>query len=106
MKQLTEQILEYAAHHTRGAPIMAKCLLHLGNRAGVDQALSRLARRGQLLRAGRGVYVRPVESRFGTRPPSVEDVVQNLASERGEITAPSGAASANALGLTIERQSG
>lgn len=33
----------------------------LGSRAAVDQCLSRLVRRDQLLRAGRGLYVRPIE---------------------------------------------
>jgi hypothetical protein len=49
--------------------VAAKSLLHLGNRAAVDQALSRLTERGQLIRAGRGVYLRPITSRFGTRAP-------------------------------------
>lgn len=79
----------------------AKSLLHLGNRAAVDQALSRLASRGRLLRAARGIYLRPVTSRFGARAPSVEQVVEGLA-KLGEVIATSGAAAANALGLTTQ----
>ena len=71
MQRLTEQILAHAEGLPEGAPIAAKSLLHLGNRAAVDQALSRLAERGRLMRAGRGVYLRPVSSRFGVRAPSV-----------------------------------
>ena len=85
-----------------GTPLAAKCLLHLGNRAAVDQALSRLTERGQLIRAGRGVYLRPVASRFGTRAPSVEQTVEALASQRGEVIVSNGAAAANALGLTTQ----
>jgi len=77
-------------------------MLHLGNRAAVDQALSRLAERGWLIRADRGVYLRPVTSRFGTRPPSVAQAVEALASQRGEIIVSSGAAAANTLGLTTQ----
>jgi len=77
-------------------------LLHLGNRAAVDQALSRLAEREQLIRAGRGVYLLPVTSRFGTRAPSVEQAVEALASQRGEVIVSSGAAAANSLGLTTQ----
>jgi len=55
MTRLSEQILAYAAGLPEGAPVSAKSLLHLGNRAAVDQALSRLTERGQLIRAGRGV---------------------------------------------------
>lgn len=102
MRRLTEQILAYAEGLPEGTPVAAKSLLHLGNRAAVDQALSRLAERGQLIRAGRGVYLRPVTSRFGTRAPSVEQAVEALATQRGEIIVPNGAAAANALGLTTQ----
>lgn len=102
MTRLTEQILAYATGLPEGSPVSAKSLLHLGNRAAVDQALSRLAERGQLIRAGRGVYLRPVASRFGTRPPSVEQAVEALATQKGEIIVTNGAAAANALGLTTQ----
>ena len=102
MQRLTEQILAHTEGLPEGAPIAAKSLLHLGNRAGVDQALSRLAVRGQLIRAGRGVYLHPIKSRFGTRTPSVEQAVEALAAQRGEIIVPNGAAAANALGLTTQ----
>lgn len=100
MQRLTEQILEHAKHLPKGASLTAKGLLHLGNRAAVDQALSRLAERSQLLRAGRGVYFLPVQSRFGTRAPSVEQALEALAAQRGEVIVSSGAAAANSLGLT------
>ena len=70
VQRLTEQILAHAETLPEGTPLAAKSLLHLGSRAGVDQALSRLAERGHLIRAGRGVYLRPVKSRFGARAPS------------------------------------
>src|SRR3546814_6836904 len=63
MQRLTEQILAHAGGLPEGTPLAAKSLLHLGNRAAVDQALSRLTERGQLIRAGRGVYLRPITSR-------------------------------------------
>lgn len=102
MKTLTIKILEHIAEQPEGMPIGAKGLLHLGSRPAVDQALSRLSERGQLMRIGRGLYVRPVETRFGRRPPSVENVVQALASLKGEVVASHGAAAANALGLTTQ----
>ena len=102
MQLLPEKILTHAKQLPEGAPVAAKGLLHLGSRAAIDQALHRLAGRGQLLRAGRGLYVLPVESRFGTRPPSIEQVVSAVATQRGEVIAPSGAAAANALGLTSQ----
>ena len=102
MTQIASEILEAARRLPEGATLSAKALLHLGSRAAADQALSRLARRGQLLRAGRGLYVLPVESRFGVRAPSVEKVVEAVAAQRGETITTSGAAAANALGLTTQ----
>jgi hypothetical protein len=102
LERLPERIMRHAERLPEGTPISPKRLLHLGNRAAVDQALSRLARRGALLRAGRGVYVRPIETRFGPRAPAAEKVVEAMARQRGETVARHGAAAANALGLTTQ----
>lgn len=102
MERLSEQIMLHASALPEGAPLAAKGLLHLGSRAAVDQALSRLTERGKLIRAGRGVYLRPVQTRFGRRSPSVEQAVEALAQQRGEVIVPNGAAAANALGLTTQ----
>ena len=102
MAALAESIMKRAADLSEGTPLFAKEFLHLGSRAAVDQALSRLHRSGRLLRPERGVYVRPVETRFGVRPPSVSKVVEAIASAKGQHIAPQGAASANALGMTTQ----
>ncbi len=102
MENLSEAILSYARNRPEGVPLSAKGLLHLGSRAAVDQSLSRLARRGDLLRVGRGLYVLPVKSRFGNRAPSLHKTVEALAAQRGERIASSGAMAANALGLTTQ----
>lgn len=102
MQTLAKQVLEHASRLPEGAPLVAKELLHLGSRAAVDQVLSRLVGRGTLLRAGRGIYVLPVESRFGSRAPSTLKMVEGLASQRGETIVSHGAAAANALGLTTQ----
>src|SRR5450759_2160089 len=84
MQTLTKQVLEHATGLPEGTPLVAKELLHLGSRAAVDQVLSRLVRRGVLLRVGRGIYALPVESRVGTRAPSTVKMVEGLANQRGE----------------------
>lgn len=99
---LPAQILSLTGAMPEGTPLSAKELLHLGARAAVDQALSRLARQGKLMRSGRGLYVRPIESRFGTRAPAPEKVVTEMAKLRGETVVPHGAAAANRLGLTSQ----
>ena len=102
MPSLPRRIAEYAATLSEGAPIHANGLLHLGNRAAVDQALSRLARQGLLLRVCRGVYVRPIATRFGIRAPAAETVIEALSALWGETIVPSGGAAANVLGLTTQ----
>lgn len=100
-KYLGELILEHAKQHS-GVPIAAKGLLHLGSLAAVDQALSRLTERGQLVRVGWGVYLCSLKSRFGTRAPSVEEAVAAIARQKGEVIVVGGAAAANELGLTTQ----
>jgi hypothetical protein len=102
MQTIAKQVLALASRLPEGTPLVAKELLHLGSRAAIDQVLSRLVGRGTLLRAGRGIYVRPVESRFGTRAPSALKMVEGLANQRGETIVSHGATAANALGLTTQ----
>jgi len=99
---LPERIASGLETWPEAVPVSAKGLLHLGSRAAVDQALSRMTRRGQLLRIGRGLYLRPVHTRFGVRSPEVSTVLEAVQKETGEAIAPSGAATANQLGLTTQ----
>jgi hypothetical protein len=100
MNTLPQIILQQAATLSEGDVLSPKAFLHLGSRAAVDQAFSRLARAGTLLRVARGAYVAPVASRFGLRPPAPEKVVAALAGQSGETVTPHGASAANLLGLT------
>lgn len=100
MNTLPQVILKQAQTLPEGGVLSPKEFLHLGSRAAIDQAFSRLSRDGKLLRVARGAYVAPVSSRFGSRAPSPEKVIQALAEQNGEIVVPHGASSANVLGLT------
>jgi hypothetical protein len=102
MNSLGNRLMAEAALLPAGTPLSAKRFLHLGERAAVDQALSRLARSGHLLRAARGLYLRPVETRFGLSAPGLEATLKALELETGEALVPAGAAAANRLGLTTQ----
>ena len=102
MPSLSSRILEHASALPEAAPLCPGALLHLGSRAAVDQALSRLVRAGKLLRIFRGVYMRPIETRFGLCSPSVEKAIESLSALWGETIVPSGGAAANNLGLTTQ----
>ncbi|MBK8168598.1 MAG: hypothetical protein IPK64_21835 [bacterium] len=100
MNTLPKTILLQARSLPEGGVLSPKEFLHLGSRSAVDQAFSRLAKAGTLLRVARGAYAAPISSRFGSRAPAPEKVVKALAEQSGEIVVPHGANAANALGLT------
>ena len=102
MSSVSEAILRATAEQPESAPITAKAFLHLGSRAAIDQALCRLVRRGQFARFGRGLYIRPVQTRFGERMPAPAKVLEAMAELKGEHMAPSGGATANAYGVTTQ----
>lgn len=52
MKALSSAVVNQVGKAPEGVPVAAKELLHLGTRATVDQTLSRLVRRGSLIRVG------------------------------------------------------
>ena len=102
MQSLTQQIMRLADESPEGALLHPKALLHLGSRPAIDQALSRLARGGRLLRICQGLYVRPIRTRFGARPPALDKVIASLSALWGATIVPSGGAAANVLGLTTQ----
>ncbi len=102
MQTVAEKILSEAKTLPEGALISAKEFLHLASRAALDQALRRLKERNELMSIDRGVYVRPVKTRFGTRAPAAEKVVEHFAATRAETVVAHGAAAANSLGLTTQ----
>ena len=102
MPSLPRRIMTQAAESPEGTLLCPSALLHLGNRAAIDQALSRLARSGRLIRVCPGVYVRPIQTRFGPRPPAVEKVIESLSALWSQVIVPCGGAAANSLGLTTQ----
>lgn len=102
MEALSQKILNHLCTSPEGGVLSAKELLHLGARAAVDQALSRMARDGHLERACRGVYFRPIKSRFGSRSPAAFELARGIGTRMGETVVPQGAVAANALGLTTQ----
>lgn len=102
MRGLPKHIMEHARALPEATPLCPRALLHLGRRAAVDQALSRLARSGELMRICPGVYMRPVKTRFGLRAPRLGKALAALSTLWGETIVPSGGATANRLGLTAQ----
>lgn len=91
----------YTAHGARTV-FTPKDFLDFGDRAAVDQALSRLSKRAQLRRVGRGLYdiprVNPLLKRVAA--PDVGAAVDAVARRDHISVVPNGMAAANRLGLT------
>ena len=100
-QSLGTKILEWAKNRN-GEPFTPRELLSLGSRAAIDQALTRFHRQGALIRVARGVYVLPVEGKYGRRLPTPAKVAEVIAARRGHQVVPHGAAAANRLGLTSQ----
>ena len=75
--------------------------LDLGNRAAVDQALSRLVRSGNIRRLARGLYNYPQQHPdLGVMPANVDRIAEALAEKDNLKLQPTGAYAANLLGLS------
>lgn len=102
MKTLPETILDHSRQLPEGGILTPKEFLYLGSRAAVDQAFSRLAKAGLLIRAARGLYVAPIATKSGMRAPTVEKTVSVLAKKSQTAITDCGVRAANALGLTTQ----
>lgn len=88
----------------QGQAVLTRDFLHLGPRAAVDQALSRLARNGTLLRLGRGMYEFPkIGTLFNKPVPQTPDTLIKAWARKNNLRVlPSGAYAANILGLSTQ----
>lgn len=102
MASLIEDILTRAGGLAEGTPVSSRTFLDLGTKPAIRNALLRLLRSQKLLRVGRGIYVVPVVSRFGSSAPSAHRFIEELSKQSGEDIVSSGATTANALGLTTQ----
>ena len=103
MTVLSYNIMKRTRGHGRGLWVLsAKDFLDLGNRAAVDQSLSRLYRDGTLRRVGRGLYDWPRISRVLGHPAPVDlDAAVAAIARRDNIRImPDGLTAAHRLGLT------
>ena len=104
MTNVQDVILDYLRRRSRGKVYTSKDLVHLGNRAAVDQALSRLARDGTVQRLARGLYYYPrTNPRLGiVVSANADEIAAALARQTGSRIAPSGALAANRFGLSTQ----
>ncbi|HUO11085.1 MAG TPA: DUF6088 family protein [Phycisphaerae bacterium] len=104
MTTLPQSILKSFQKAPTGKVCATSDFLHLGTRTAIDQALSRLVRRGDLRRVCRGLYDLPrVNVRFNLAvPPEPDQLAAAAARRNGAQLLPSGAMAANMLGLSTQ----
>ena len=107
MPSIADRIMKRVRAKGRGKWVfIPKDFLDLGSRAAVDQALSRLAKRGIVRRVGRGFYDFPRMIRNnpflkdGPAAPNIRSAVDALVRRDGCRLMPGGGHMANCLGLT------
>ncbi|MEX2501958.1 MAG: DUF6088 family protein [Trueperaceae bacterium] len=86
----------------RGKPLTLETFKRCGSSTSVRQAVSRLAKRGELVRVIKGVYARPKPVRHlrSAALLAPESVAKVIAKQNGEMLAPHGADLARKLGLS------
>lgn len=100
---VAKEIYKHIIHSARGSLFSTKRFLAYGSRAAVDQALSRLAKKGIIMRVTRGVYVRPKENKYvGKVMPEPRKVAELLVRMRGERLEMHGAEAARLFGLSTQ----
>ena len=103
MRDLTRKVLKRAKALGPGSALTARAFADFGNRAAVDQALSRLAKAGEIRRISRGVYDVPMNHpTLGPLSPDPDAVARAIADQSGYRLQPTPAWAANALGLSSQ----
>lgn len=101
-----QAIQTFLAALPSGEVFTPKSLQSFGSRASVDQVLSRLVKRGLIQREARGVYSKPITSRFTGQPipAQMPKVLEVIAQHNLEVIALSGAVAVNYFELSTQNQ--
>lgn len=81
---------------------MVSDFAHLNNDGLVTRALSRLEKEGVLIRLSQGLYLYPLQNKFGVLRPSIEDIAYAIAEKDKARIIPSGLTALNKLGLSTQ----
>ena len=103
MADLGSRLLTRVKSVPAGAVFSPRMFDDLGNRAAVDQALSRLTKAGKIRRIARGVYDIPkTHPTLGALSPDPDAIAKSIAAQAGYRLQPTPARAANALGLSSQ----
>lgn len=96
-------IKDHISRIPKGLPFTVKSIEAQASYANLRQVLSRLVKTGVVMRATRGIYVKPKESPYvGKVLPEPEEIIKIIARQTGEIIALHGAEAAHRLNLSTQ----
>ena len=105
LESIDDKILNSVMKRGRGVVFSTEEYAHYGDPDAVQKALSRMARKGVLLRVCHGIYCYPKidkELGLGQLFPSYEDIAQVIAKRDKVRIFPAGALAQNMLGLSTQ----
>lgn len=105
LESIDDKILNSVMKRGRGVVFSIEEYAHYGDPDAVQKALSRMARKGVLLRVCHGIYCYPKidkELGLGQLFPSYEDIAQVIAKRDKVRIFPAGALAQNMLGLSTQ----
>jgi predicted transcriptional regulator of viral defense system len=103
MKSASDSILRRIRAKQRGWVFTPKDFIDLATRNTVGITLHRLVKKGLIRKLGHGLYDFPVKhSKLGTLAATPDAIAKAIAARSGDIIQPSGAQSANQLGLDTQ----
>ena len=73
-----------------------------GNDVFISRLLSEFAEKGLLCRLSKGIYYKPVMTKFGVLMPNVQELVKAIARRDNAQVLPTGETAANLLGLSTQ----
>ncbi|WP_419851771.1 DUF6088 family protein [Actinobacillus pleuropneumoniae] len=99
----TQQIKKKINHFKQGEIFSSRDFLEFGNRSVIDKTLSRMVQKGEIERAARGLFFRPIKNRFvGNVPINVETVIEVISQQNGETIQVHGAEAARQFKLSTQ----
>ena len=100
---IAQRIKEKIDHFKQGEIFSSREFLELGHRAVIDKTLSRMVQKGQIERAARGLFFRPIKNRFvGNVPINIETVIEAISQQNGETIQVHGAEAARLFKLSTQ----
>lgn len=98
----TKDIIARIASMEGGSIIFASDFLDLCTERQAGRVLTELEDKGEIKRLARGIYCKPIITRFGPLYPDVSKVVEAVAQRDHAQVLPSGYTAANILGLSTQ----